>query len=217
MDQDKGSLKDKYGREVTKDTKISDLPEELAKKITGKLTLGQIFFSKVLSAHEKGERPLPIDEWGEQISRDLGVIFTPTPFKKGSTTYKQFGSNLGINDEQMHKLLKAFGIEDVQDLLSVMDENHANILGLKKAGSCFVATAVYSDPSPEVYLLRRFRDNYLVTTKYSQVFIEWYYRNGAVLADWVSVSSLRRSLALLFLKPLILVINMFMKIMETES
>lgn len=51
----------------------------------------------------------------------------------------------------------------------------ANHLGKRQAG-CYIATCVYgSYDCPEVWVLRRFRDNYLASTWYGRSFIKCYY------------------------------------------
>ena len=54
----------------------------------------------------------------------------------------------------------------------------------KKAG-CYIATCVYgSYDCPEVWTLRRYRDNYLASVWYGRVFIKVYYAVSPVLVKW---------------------------------
>lgn len=54
-----------------------------------------------------------------------------------------------------------------------------------KGGGCYVATAVYgSYDCPEVWTLRRFRDNTLAETWYGRVFIRVYYAISPTLVKW---------------------------------
>lgn len=58
-------------------------------------------------------------------------------------------------------------------------------LGIKKKG-CFVATAAFeNDQAPEVLLLRRFRDQYLIRTKFGNYFVEKYYNFSPPVARWM--------------------------------
>ncbi len=177
-------MKDKYGREITEDTLITDLPKELAEKLVGELTLGQIYFAEVSKAHERGDRPLRIDQWGAEMGERLGVRFIPPVSRPGMTTYRQFGQQLGMKDGQMRALLAAFAIDGVEDLASPMPETHADILGLKAdTRTCFVATVVFEDERvPEVNTLRRWRDSELSRTWPGRVFISGYYRFGPIAA-----------------------------------
>ena len=59
------------------------------------------------------------------------------------------------------------------------DYNHSSSQG------CYVATAVYgSYDCPEVWTLRRFRDNTLATTWYGRTFIYVYYAISPTLVKW---------------------------------
>ena len=52
-------------------------------------------------------------------------------------------------------------------------------------GGCYVATAVYgSYDCPEVWTLRRFRDNILAETWYGRAFIRLYYTVSPILVRW---------------------------------
>lgn len=54
-----------------------------------------------------------------------------------------------------------------------------------KSGGCYVATAVYgSYDCPEVWTLRRFRDNTLAKTWYGHTFIRAYYAVSPTLVKW---------------------------------
>lgn len=52
-------------------------------------------------------------------------------------------------------------------------------------GGCYVATAVYGSYNcPEVWTLRRYRDNQLATTWYGRMFIHTYYAISPTLVKW---------------------------------
>ena len=54
-----------------------------------------------------------------------------------------------------------------------------------QTGGCYVATAVYgSYDCPEVWTLRRFRDNTLAETCYGRAFIRTYYAISPTLVKW---------------------------------
>ena len=51
---------------------------------------------------------------------------------------------------------------------------------------CFIATAVYEDYNhPQVMVLRKFRDQYLLTNKNGKKFVELYYKYSPKFADFV--------------------------------
>lgn len=53
-------------------------------------------------------------------------------------------------------------------------------------GYCYIATAVYQDYNhPKVIILRKFRDNYLLTNKFGKKFVEFYYKNSPNFADYI--------------------------------
>ena len=55
----------------------------------------------------------------------------------------------------------------------------------KKSGGCYVATCVYgSYDCPQVWTLRRFRDNTLASTWYGRAFIKTYYTVSPTLVKW---------------------------------
>lgn len=55
----------------------------------------------------------------------------------------------------------------------------------KRGGGCYVATAVYgSYDCPQVWTLRRFRDNTLSKTWYGRAFIRVYYAISPMLVKW---------------------------------
>lgn len=72
-------------------------------------------------------------------------------------------------------------------MTSYFDENQDNVTmpqDGRKSG-CYVATAVYgSYNSPEVWTLRRFRDNTLDETWYGRAFIKTYYTISPTLVKW---------------------------------
>ena len=55
----------------------------------------------------------------------------------------------------------------------------------KRSGGCYVATAVYgSYDCPQVWTLRRFRDDTLAETWYGRVFIHTYYAVSPTMVKW---------------------------------
>jgi hypothetical protein len=55
----------------------------------------------------------------------------------------------------------------------------------QKSGGCYVATCVYgSYDCPQVWTLRRFRDNTLAETWYGRAFIRVYYAISPTLVKW---------------------------------
>lgn len=62
---------------------------------------------------------------------------------------------------------------------------NGNIAAPAKSGGCYVATAVYgSYDCPQVWTLRRYRDNTLAKTWYGRAFIHTYYAISPTLVKW---------------------------------
>ncbi len=74
--------------------------------------------------------------------------------------------------------------------------------------SCFIATAAFgSYRAPEVILLQKFRDRFLLTNAPGKMFVEFYYRVSPPIADFIGhYDSLKRATRLA-LKPLIFCIQ----------
>lgn len=185
----------------------TSIPEELTGKpdSLGKITLGRIYYSAVMKAYNNGEDPLPINEWGEKFGPKIGVNFIPPAFITNKTTYKRYAKEININDEEMRNLLKAFKIEDIDDLSIIMEETYAHTLGLKEEKKgCFVATVVFEDNNAlEVSKLRTWRDSVLSKSVSGRMSIIIYNIVGPIAARFVNIfpqlKVLLRRLFILFL------------------
>jgi len=83
--------------------------------------------------------------------------------------------------------------------------------GTDPGGHCFVATAAFGSPmAPAVSVLRRFRDQVLMTTSMGQGLVVAYYRWGPVAAEWISDRPMARSVARALLWPLVILALMLM-------
>jgi hypothetical protein len=72
-------------------------------------------------------------------------------------------------------------------------------------GRCFIATAAYGSPmARDVRYLRAFRDQYLLTNKLGQWFVEQYYRLSPPLADELRAHDEWRAIVRLALSPLVM-------------
>jgi len=68
---------------------------------------------------------------------------------------------------------------------------------------CFIASAAFSKNAPEVNILRRFRDKYLLTTGYGRKMVELYYQLSPGIADVIDDSTLLRILTMIILYPVV--------------
>ncbi len=76
----------------------------------------------------------------------------------------------------------------------------------KEAGrGCFIATACYENyNSPEVLVLRQFRDDKLLKTSFGKVFVKFYYSVSPFFATIISKSELlKKSVRQYFLEPIV--------------
>lgn len=62
-----------------------------------------------------------------------------------------------------------------------------------KKGYCFVATACFGTEAPETNLFRIWRDQVLQKHSWGLRFIEWYYRNGRAIADFLNAHSILKN------------------------
>ncbi len=74
----------------------------------------------------------------------------------------------------------------------------------RTANMCFVATAAYGDPShPDVEVLRRFRDRYLMKSRAGRTFVALYYRYSPPVAEFVARRPALRALSRAALSPIV--------------
>ncbi|RJQ53897.1 MAG: hypothetical protein C4526_05910 [Nitrospiraceae bacterium] len=75
-------------------------------------------------------------------------------------------------------------------------------------GGCFIATAAYgSYLSPEVHVLRRFRDYHLLTNPAGRLFVRYYYEYSPPVADYISRHTALKTTARFTLTPLVYAIK----------
>jgi len=79
-------------------------------------------------------------------------------------------------------------------------------------GFCFLATAAYDDPnSPELAILRRWRDEHLSKTRLGRLLIWTYYELSPPLADAIADRAWARSLTRALLAPVVAALSLWMQ------
>jgi uncharacterized repeat protein (TIGR01451 family) len=77
-----------------------------------------------------------------------------------------------------------------------------DILSYSDGGNCFIATAAFgSYLEPEVRILRKFRDEYLMAHEAGRAFVEWYYRTSPPAAALIRDHAWMRTVVRAFLSP----------------
>lgn len=88
----------------------------------------------------------------------------------------EFKQGLTNDIRKCHRIIKYF--EPSYEIPEVAEPK-------AKSGGCYVATAVYgSYDCPEVWTLRRYRDDTLASTWYGRAFIKTYYATSPTLVKW---------------------------------
>lgn len=105
-----------------------------------------------------------------------------------NTRFNVYGAKL--SDDYVAKYRNVLSViknglpEDMQNVIT--DEKISN----PSSGPCYIATAVYGSYNcPEVWTLRRFRDNTLDATWYGRAFIQTYYAISPTLVKWFGKTS----------------------------
>ena len=73
-----------------------------------------------------------------------------------------------------------------------------------RSSRCFIATAAYgSYLDPHVYILRNFRDHYLLTNYFGKKFVEFYYRNSPPIAKVIAANDFLKTATRWALTPIV--------------
>ena len=98
--------------------------------------------------------------------------------------------------ELYERVVELLGVDDPKGM-----DSAKQIEKLKaKKGFCFIATAVYGSYSaPEVIILRRFRDNFLLSSKIGSLFVKLYYLSSPPIAKFLEDHTMLKKFTRVFI------------------
>jgi hypothetical protein len=141
-------------------------------------------------ANEDGECANGVDVDGDGDCLDPGdAIIVDTAFDAHETEYELEIMATDLCQEQS---------EPVAALLKTTSIDFSTV------PPCFIATAAYGSPmADEIWALRRFRDQYLMTNPAGRAFVHAYYSVGPYAADIIAAQPWMRTTTRLLLTPLV--------------
>lgn len=131
----------------------------------------------------------PMQQWKckdhYQKAIDLGYDEAEVRYYWGFHNYAWYSKKEAIPEFE-----KVVEIRGVDDPLGMEAAKQIETLKAEKNGGCFIATAVYeSYDAPEVVVLRKFRDNILLTTTIGKMFVKIYYLFSPPIAKFLTKKS----------------------------
>jgi len=168
------------------------LPQNLKEQgLDGCLCIGADALNMIVASQNNDTKLFQLNK-GEAFTGNLGVglLIYQTGFAHKIFVQQNGGVHVEIPD-----LMDDFnaGQDDTEDwalIKPVVENNGATSNGTNaptqnKSGGCYVATCVYgSYDCPEVWTLRRYRDETLGATWYGRLFIRVYYAISPTLVKW---------------------------------
>jgi DNA-directed RNA polymerase subunit RPC12/RpoP len=154
--------------------------------------LGQV--SQMLTTLETASAWLPTDKTTLE-----NIVHLCKDNIEGVSYRDQFDENKpkcwGVSPQYETLLRQKF--DTAVNALKTIDPNYAPpVIEKKKADSCFIVTATMGDPEhPTVNLMRRFRDQWILTRPGGESFVSLYYRYGPLAANFIRDSRLLRTIA----------------------
>lgn len=111
------------------------------------------------------------------------------PYDSGGYDHSWSGKTVQISLQYQEDSSLGYIAFEYLPLWNEVQESHKRKVAIKKnigqKSQCFVATAIYGAHSPEVSMLRRWRDSFLVRNLFGRGFINLYYKIGPGLASYV--------------------------------
>lgn len=141
------------------------------------------------------------EDWRTVVIYTLGAIGNSTSIP--ILEYYRDNRPASLDGNAARIALEHFGKADFFEIAHIHRDSKST-----KSG-CFIATAVYeTEDAPEVWLLRRFRDEVLLMHNIGKKAVSYYYQFSPYVAMLISKSEFAKTIIrTLFLKPLICLIN----------
>lgn len=167
-----------------------------------------------------------IVHWSQSSSTDV-KYYNVYYRQEGQTDFTLFGSTKTGTETSLivtgleNGITYEFGVSSVDRVLnegsinSVQDDGQPvkttpqEIVGLhglspEEEGGCFIASAVFSEDSQEVALLREFRDRFLLTNAPGRAFVRFYYKFSPPVANYIRSHQWLKILGKVLLYPVLL-------------
>jgi polyhydroxybutyrate depolymerase len=98
-----------------------------------------------------------------------------------------------------------------------MNDNYSIIANFTKGG-CFIATAAYGTPmAEEIQILRKFRDEYLLTNTVGQAFVDFYYKVSPPIAESITEHPSLKPIVRVALMPVVAMSSVAVNTPPTEK
>jgi hypothetical protein len=193
-------------------TVIADAGQYIFLEVTPKAITGETSGSDVLSepfgpiALEKVKAPTSNAAAGQVAS---GTEITLSTTTEGASIYYTLNGSDPTADSTLYTraivisantTIRAIAIKDGMTNSDVAEFSYT----IAGTDECFIATAAFGSKFDwPVALLRAFRDQYLLTNPWGQVFVSFYYQNSPPIAAFIANSEPLKALVRVMLAPII--------------
>lgn len=145
------------------------------------------------------------------------TAYTQPTYYLAVTAYDTPGNESALTNEVIATLTAKIESATSQEVSEFPEESIPFPI-LKDEGRCFIATAVYgSNLEPEVLLLRRFRNHYLLTNQLGREAVDLYYNLSPPAADYIRRHEWLKPVVRLSLLPFIGMAHLFVDTSLTQK
>jgi len=136
------------------------------------------------------------------VTSGFTISFTETP--KSGYSFLAWGGTCGGSGTITYTTNAITANCTVTATFTVASTPQSNTSSGSGGGGCFIASAAYgSYLNPHVYILRNFRDHYLLTNYFGKKFVEFYYRNSPPVAKVIATNDFLKTATRLALTPVV--------------